>query len=67
MYFITDLQRVGWNPQLKGQALAEFRRQSAALGEKAALVVIDVGQPAAENLGGDRLAFARPVAVAAAK
>lgn len=50
VYFITDLQRVGWNPGLKGQALAEFRRESAALGERAALVVIDVGQPAAENL-----------------
>jgi hypothetical protein len=50
VYFITDLQRVGWNPGLKGQALAEFRRESVALGEKAALVVIDVGQPAAENL-----------------
>ena len=49
-YFITDLQRVGWNPQLKGPAQAEFRRRSAALGEKAAIVVIDVGQPAAENL-----------------
>ena len=50
VYFITDLQRVGWSPQLKGQALAEFRRASAALGEKAALVVIDVGQPTADNL-----------------
>ena len=63
VYFLTDLQRVGWNPQLKGQALAEFRRQSVALGEKAALVVIDVGQPAAENLAVTGLRSLDPVAV----
>jgi hypothetical protein len=50
VYFITDLQRVGWNPRLKGPAQAEFRRRSVAIGEKAALVAIDVGQPSAENL-----------------
>jgi hypothetical protein len=64
VYFITDLQRVGWNPPLKGQALAEFRRQSAELGEKAALVVIDVGQPAAENLAVTGLRALEQVAVA---
>jgi hypothetical protein len=64
VYFITDLQRVGWNPQLKGQILNEFRRRSAALGEKAALVVIDVGQPAAENLAVTCLRSLEPVAVA---
>ncbi len=63
VYFLTDLQRIGWNPQLKGQALAEFRRQSAALGEKAALVVIDVGQPAAENLAVTGLQSLEPVPV----
>jgi hypothetical protein len=64
VYFITDLQRVGWNPGLKGQALADFRRESAALGETAALVVIDVGQPAAENLAVTGLRPAEAVTVA---
>jgi hypothetical protein len=64
VYFITDLQRVGWSPQLKGQALNEVRRQSAALGEKAAIVVIDVGQPSAENLAVTGLRALDPVTVA---
>jgi hypothetical protein len=64
VYFITDLQRVGWNPQLKGRALAEFHRQSAALGEKATLMVIDVGQPTAENLAVTALRSLDPVIVA---
>jgi hypothetical protein len=64
VYFLTDLQRVGWSPQQKGQALADFRRQSVALGEKAAIVVIDVGQPTAENLAVTSLRSLDPVAVA---
>ncbi|MCC6125836.1 MAG: BatA and WFA domain-containing protein [Pirellulales bacterium] len=64
VYFITDLQRVGWDPQLKGQALIEFRRRSAAVGQKAMIVVIDVGQPAAENLAVTGLRSLEPAAVA---
>jgi hypothetical protein len=64
VYFLTDLQRVGWTPPQKGQALADFRRQSVALSEKAAIVVIDVGQPTAENLAVTSLRSLDPVAVA---
>ena len=44
--------------------MAEFRRQSQDLAEAAELVVIDLGQPAAENLAVTGLRAAEPVAVA---
>ncbi|MBN2578483.1 MAG: VWA domain-containing protein [Pirellulales bacterium] len=50
VFFLTDLQRITWEPQLAGAALTAFRRRSAAVAERAALVVLDVGQPAAPNL-----------------
>jgi len=48
--FLIDLQRVTWAPQLSEAAMSEFRRQSGELAQAAALQVIDLGQPAAENL-----------------
>jgi len=50
VYFLSDLGRVGWMPELTGPAAAGFQRQSQALAQAAALAVIDLGQPAAENL-----------------
>ena len=50
VYFLTDLQRADWSPDLSGRGLTEFRRRSAALAEVAKLVVMDLGQPSAENL-----------------
>jgi len=50
VYFLTDLGRVGWMPELSGPAAADFQRRSRELAEAAILVVIDLGQPAAENL-----------------
>jgi hypothetical protein len=64
VYFLTDLQRVGWLPGLSGAALAEFRRRSAALAEAASLVVFDVGQPAAENLAVTEVRALEPVVTA---
>jgi hypothetical protein len=48
--FLTDLQRLTWAPQLSEAAMSEFLRQSGELAQAAALHVIDLGQPAAENL-----------------
>jgi hypothetical protein len=50
VYFLTDLQRVTWAPRLAAAASADLRRQCAELAEAAEVVVIDVGQPAAQNL-----------------
>ena len=48
--FLTDLQRLTWAPQLSEAAMSEFLRQSGELAQAAALQVIDLGQPGAENL-----------------
>jgi hypothetical protein len=50
VYFLTDLQRTTWSPEMSEAALAEFRRQTGELAQAAALEVIDLGQPPAENL-----------------
>ena len=63
VYFLTDLQRDTWSPDLSEAARAEFLRQSQALAKAAALVVIDLGQPAAENLAVSGLRALDPVAV----
>jgi len=56
VYFLTDLQRVTWAPGLSDAAMAEFRRQSGELAQAAALEVIDLGTPGAENLAVTALA-----------
>jgi hypothetical protein len=61
VYFLTDLQRTAWAPNLGATAQAEFRRQSEALAHLADLVVIDVGQPSAENLAVTSLRAGRSV------
>jgi hypothetical protein len=51
IYFLTDLGRVGWSlDRLDPAALAEFRQRSRRLAESASIVVIDLGQPDAENV-----------------
>jgi hypothetical protein len=50
VYLLTDLGRVGWLPELTEAGWDAFRRQSADLATKARLVVIDLGQPTAENI-----------------
>jgi hypothetical protein len=64
IYFLTDLQRVSWSPKLGQAAQAEFRRRSAALAEMAAIVVLDVGQSAADNLAVNDLGLSDPVVIA---
>ena len=50
VYFLTDLGRVGWEPPHGESEAAAFRDRAAELADAARLYVIDVGQPAAENL-----------------
>jgi len=51
IYFLTDLDRVGWLPELSGaRAVAEFRERAGRLAESASLAIIDLGQAAAENM-----------------
>jgi hypothetical protein len=50
VYFLTDLQRTTWAPQLSAAARAQFLEQTSALAELANLFVIDLGQPSAANL-----------------
>ncbi|NUQ61697.1 MAG: BatA domain-containing protein [Pirellulales bacterium] len=65
IYFLTDLGRVGWSPPSDPTALAEFRRQSKQLADSATLVVIDLGQPGAENVALTGVAAAEPFATIA--
>ncbi len=50
VYFLTDLQRATWAPKLPAAAAAEFSRQTKALNRLANVSVIDLGQPAVDNL-----------------
>jgi hypothetical protein len=50
VYFFTDLQRVTWAPKLPEAAAAAFWDETNELAQTAALLVIDLGQPLAENL-----------------
>ncbi|MGA2797605.1 MAG: VWA domain-containing protein [Thermoguttaceae bacterium] len=64
IYFLTDLQRVTWSPKFGQTALAEFRRRSAALADAAQIVILDVGQPDAENLAVTAFSPGDPVIIA---
>jgi hypothetical protein len=50
IFFLTDLHRITWAPQLSETAKAEFIAQTSELAQVAALSVLDLGQPSAENL-----------------
>ncbi|MGE0609951.1 MAG: BatA domain-containing protein [Pirellulales bacterium] len=59
VYFLTDLGRVGWLPDLRGPAeTAAFRERAQRLAEQTALSVIDVGQSGADNLALESLRVA---------
>ena len=50
VYFLSDMQRTTWAPKLSEAATAEFQQQTGELSERAVLFVIDLGQPATENV-----------------
>lgn len=62
VYFLTDMGRKGWSPELSAAAAADFLDRTKELAEVARLVVIDLGQPEAENLAVVDLRSRDPVA-----
>jgi hypothetical protein len=48
VYFLSDLGRVGWMPEQS--ELADVRQRASRLAQTTHLAVIDVGQPASDNL-----------------
>ena len=65
VYFLTDLGRNTWLPDSKDAGAAEYRQRLAALAERAALVVVDLGQAGAENLAITGLVSEEPYATTA--
>lgn len=61
IFFLTDLGRTSWAPDLAKGPIDEFRERSRRLGENAALTIIDLGQPGAENLAIDQLRLDEPL------
>ena len=62
VYFLTDLGRVGWSPPPHSATAEEVRRRAEQLSQTASLVIIDVGQPNAENNAVTSLSIVEPVA-----
>jgi hypothetical protein len=63
VYFLTDLGRVGWLPELPdAAAMAAFRQRAERLARSASLVVIDLGQAGAENVAVTGAQTAEPFA-----
>ncbi len=50
VYFLTDLGRNTWVPDLKDADESQYRERLAALAQRASLAVVDVGQSLADNL-----------------
>jgi len=50
IYFFSDLQRTTWAPHLSAGSNEELWRQAQDLAHQASLVLIDLGNPTAENL-----------------
>ncbi|HEY2837942.1 MAG TPA: CARDB domain-containing protein, partial [Pirellulales bacterium] len=61
IFFLTDLGRTSWAPDLAKVALDEFRERSRRLGESASLTLIDLGQPNAENMAIEQLRIDEPL------
>ena len=66
VYFLTDLGRTTWAPELRGaDAVSEFRRRSQKLASSATVVVADLGQQGAENVAIVSAGAAEPYVTAA--
>ncbi len=65
VYFLTDLGRNTWVPDVKGADAAEYRARLDRLSAIASLVVIDLGQSSGENLAITSLSAAEPLATIA--
>jgi hypothetical protein len=60
VYFLTDLGRNTWVPELKDAPAADYRRRIERLSEQASLVVLDLGQTGSENLAVTSIAANEP-------
>lgn len=49
VYFLSDMQRAAWAPDLAPAALSDLRRRAQRIGQLASVMIIDVGQSGAEN------------------
>jgi hypothetical protein len=65
VYFLTDLGRNTWLPDLKDADAADYRQRLDRLGQAASLVVVDLGQSGAENLAATALVAEEPFATTA--
>ena len=62
IYFLTDLGRNSWVPDLKDAEAVEYRQRLDRLAKEAALVVVDLGQSGGENLAVTNVSAAGPFA-----
>lgn len=60
VYFLTDLGRNTWVPDVKDPQAADYRRRIERLSEQASLVVLDLGQAGSENLAVTAVAANEP-------
>lgn len=67
VFLITDLGRNTWAPELRDEALGEFRARSERLGQQTQLVVVDLGSDNRENLAVTRTQVLEPYATTAAQ
>lgn len=62
VYFLTDLGRTTWLPDLSGREAHEaFQRRSQQLSKQAHLVIVDLGQPQADNVAVTALRAGQPL------
>lgn len=62
VYFLTDLGRNSWVPDLKEAEANDYRGRIARLSQEASLVVVDLGQSGGENLAVTSIAANEPCA-----
>ncbi|HEX4130288.1 MAG TPA: BatA domain-containing protein, partial [Pirellulales bacterium] len=62
VFFLTDLGRNTWSPDLQGAASTDFHQRSTRLSKAAQLMVLDLGQSGSENLAVVGLELTEPLA-----
>jgi hypothetical protein len=62
VYFLTDLGRNSWVPDLKEAEADDYRQRVARLSQEALLVVVEIDQTAGDNLAVTTIAASEPFA-----
>jgi hypothetical protein len=60
VYFLTDLGRNTWSPEVQDAEAADYRSRVERLAQEASLVVLDLGQAGCENLALTTIAANEP-------